>query len=97
MVNAKLTFEFDDGLNNKVSKSTATDENGNYLTKLVYSTYSGSGFFVTHKCKFSPRELQLKIEVEGQNDFLETITISNESTTYNKAFNALDAANRSAH
>ena len=97
LASAKLTFDFHDGLGELISNSITTDENGNYLIKVKYNQYSGRGFFVAEKCKFSLVKLQLKIEAKGHSVFKEFIEISSESTTYNKAFKVMDAANRGAH
>ena len=97
LANAKLTFDFHDGLGELISNSITTDENGNYLIKVKYNQYSGIGFFVAEKCKFSLVKLQLKIEAKGHSVFKDFIEISSESTTYNKAFKVMDAANRGAH
>jgi len=82
----------------QVYKTESTDDNGNYKIEIRYSTYSGSYVFGPEKCKFTLDELQLKIEVDEQtNSVQEVIVVSESETTYNKAFNEMDAANRGAH
>ena len=96
--NADITVSYIDGMKRKLDKTESSDSQGNYKIEFRYSTYSGSYIFGPEKCKFTLDQLQLEIEVDGEKDnFQETIVVSGNETTYNKAFNAMDAANRGAH
>lgn len=96
--NAAITVSYIDGMKSKVYKTKSSDSHGNYKIELSYSTYSGSYIFGPEKCKFTLAQLQIEIEVNGhKNRFQDTVAVSGNETTYNKEFNLMSAADRSAN
>ena len=96
--NSSIQLSFVDGLKEVIDITVVTDENGAYSAELNYSTYSGRYILGPEKCKFSIQAIQLEIQMIGEQEIHnETIKVSGNQTTYNKAFKVMDAANRSAH
>ena len=96
-VEANVKVRALDSAKNLIEGSGVVDKNGFFSVTLKYNTYSGQGISTSDKCDFLLTEAVILVFANDFKTFSEKLLLSTESTTYNKAFNLMGAANRSAH
>lgn len=92
-VNAKVKVRALGAAKNLIENSDVVDDEGFYSITLTYDTYSGKGVSGSDTCNFLVKEAVILVFENDIKFFSQKLILSTGSTTYNKAFNLMDAAN----